>query len=207
MTHMRADPGHDLAHLDRVWQSAQQIARTETGASMRVLLAACYLHDLVNLPKSSPERSRASGLSADKAMPLLAELGFDDTEAAATHHAIAAHSFSAGIPPRTVEAAIVRDADRLDALGAMGLARWFGVSADMGSALYHPDDPYAQDRDLDDRRFALDHWRTKLVHLQDDMLTERGRVLARERTAVMQRYLRALADEIGKPAPRQWLHR
>ena len=102
------------------------------------------------------------------------------------------------------EAAILRDADRLDALGAIGLARWFAVSAAMGTALYDPDDPFALARDLDDRRYALDHWQVKLGRLSQGMLTARGRQLATARRAGMVVVLRDLAAEIGADLPEDW---
>lgn len=200
-TRMAADAAHDLAHLDRVWANAQRIA---DGRETPVLLAACYLHDLVNLPKDSPDRARASTLAAEAAAPILRELGFDDDQIAATQHAIAAHSFSAGIPPETPEAEILRDADRLDALGAIGIARCFAVSGALGRALYDPADPFAQRRTLDDRRQSLDHFRAKLLALPADMLTEQGREIARHRTRRMIAFLEDLGDEIGTPLPPEW---
>ncbi|NRB34304.1 MAG: HD domain-containing protein [Rhodobacteraceae bacterium] len=199
---MQSDPGHDLAHLDRVWATARSLADAAT--DLPVLLAASYLHDLVNLPKTDPERSRAARLSAKRAVPILRDLGLGDAAIAATQHAIEAHSFSAGITPKTPEAAILRDADRLDALGAIGLARWFAVSASMGTALYDPDDPFAQNRPLDDRQFALDHWRCKLSQLPGDMITAQGRALAQERAALMGDVLRQLGREIGHALPPDW---
>lgn len=199
---MAQDPAHDLAHLDRVWANARTIA--EDVADPAVLLAACYLHDLVNLPKDSPDRARASTLAAEAAAPILRELGFDAAAVAATQHAIAAHSFSAGIPPQTAEARILRDADRLDALGAVGIARCFAVSGALGRALYDPADPFAQARDPDDRRYTVDHFRIKLLALPADMLTDRGRALAQRRAARMIRFLDDLGEEIGTPLPSDW---
>jgi len=198
---MVRDPAHDLAHLDRVWANARQIAE---GAETPVLLAACYLHDLVNLPKDSPDRARASTRAAEAAAPILCDLGFDAERIAATQHAIAAHSFSAGIPPETPEAAILRDADRLDALGAIGIARCFAISGALGRPLYDPGDPFAQCRDPDDTAQTLDHFRTKLLMLPTDMLTARGREIARHRARRMIRFLAELGDEIGAPLPPKW---
>ena len=82
-----------------------------------MLEAAAYFHDAVNLPKNSPDRARASTLSADLARQVLAGLGFPVAKLEAVSHAIAAHSFSANIPAETLEARILQDADRLEALG------------------------------------------------------------------------------------------
>lgn len=199
---MATDPAHDLAHLDRVWVNAQAIA--DGRADLRVLMAASYLHDLVNLPKNDPDRHLASGHSADQAAPLLHELGFTPAEIDATQHAIAAHSFSAQIPPETPEAKILRDADRLDALGAVGIARTFAVAGALGRALYDASDPFAEHRPLDDLQFSIDHWRVKLLVLPDDMLTEKGRTLAQERANRMLRFLEEFAGEIGASIPPDW---
>nr|WP_256474330.1 HD domain-containing protein [Lutimaribacter sp. EGI FJ00013] len=197
---MDADSAHDLAHLDRVWANALVIARAEGGADMNVLCAAAYMHDLVNLPKDAPDRALASSFAARAAAPHLAALGMAPGRVAATQHAIRAHSFSAGIPPETREARILRDADRLDALGAIGIARAFAVAGGLDRALYDADDPFAAGRKPDDRAFALDHWPIKLLRLPEEMGTVTGREMAQARVATMRRFARDLAVEIGHDA-------
>lgn len=198
---MATDAAHDIAHLDRVWQSASEIAATLPEVNQRVLLAACYLHDLINLPKNNPNRARASTLAAEAAEPHLTALGYTTDEITQTQHAIAAHSFSAGIEPESGEARVLRDADRLDAIGAIGIARAFAVSGMMQTQLYDPDDPFATTRPLDDKRFALDHWQIKLLRLSAGMLTEGGKRLARQRKDKMIAFLTNFAQEIGHPMP------
>ncbi|NOC91916.1 HD domain-containing protein [Ruegeria sp. HKCCD6604] len=201
---METDPAHDLAHLDRVWTNARAIADDQ--ADMSVLLAASYLHDLVNLPKDDPDRHLASRRSATESEPILKEIGFEADQIRAIQHAIEAHSFSANIPPETIEARILRDADRLDALGAIGIARNFSVSGALGRTLYDPADPFAQVRPLDDLHFSLDHWKVKLLRLPGDMLTETGRLIAEQRTARMIRFLEEFAEEIGCSLPQSWVN-
>lgn len=203
---MQQDPAHDLAHLDRVWANARLIARTH-GGDTRVVLGAAYLHDLVNLPKDAPNRAEASSLSARDAEPILRGLGFNRQEIAATRHAITAHSFSAGVVPESAEAQVLRDADRLDALGAIGIARAFGVAGALGRAIYDPDDPFANDRPLDDRVWSIDHWQAKLLQLPHGMLTAKGREIAAGRARLMLEYLNQLADEIGEARPDHWAAR
>ena len=110
----QADSAHDIAHIRRVWSNCLALCTEHTDQD--VLYAACIFHDLVNLPKDSPDRAQASRLSAEAAAPLLLELGFPEAKLAAVQHAITAHSFSANITPETEEAQILQDADRLDAL-------------------------------------------------------------------------------------------
>lgn len=191
------DGAHDLGHLDRVWRSCRLIAMDEPGADADVLAAAAYFHDAVNLPKDSPDRAQASRLSADLAVRELAAMGFAAGKLPAVHHAIAAHSFSARIAPETVEARILQDADRLEALGAIGLARMFMVTGQMGGGLFDAADPMALHRPLDDRSFALDHLEVKLFGLVDTMQTATGRAIAAERAEWMHSFRTRLLSEIG----------
>ncbi|WP_424943702.1 HD domain-containing protein [Aliiroseovarius crassostreae] len=195
------DAAHDVAHADRVWRNARIIARGEGMERCDLLMAACYLHDLVTLPKNDPARHRASRLSAAAARPLLTRLGFDTTEVDEVCHAIEAHSFSAGIPCDTLLAKVVQDADRIESLGAIGLARCFAVSGALGRPLFHGRDPFGTERDLDDTAFAVDHFRLKLLSLPDQMQTDTGRRLARDRADVLRRFLHDLAEELEQPAP------
>lgn len=134
--HAQDDAAHDLSHFRRVWATATQLAAGEE-VDRLVLLTACYFHDIVSLPKNHPERSRSSMMAAEKTLAIL-QSSFADFPAeryAAVSHAIEAHSFSAAIPPRTLEAKIVQDADRLESLGAIGLARVFAVAGALNTIL------------------------------------------------------------------------
>jgi uncharacterized protein len=184
------DGAHDLNHLNRVWQAAQKLLAAHPQADALVVQAACYLHDMVNLPKNHPDRSQASRLAARLACEKLAEAGFPPDKLDGVAHAIEAHSFSAAITPTTIESMIVQDADRLDALGAVGLARLFYTAGRMGSAFAHPADPLAAQRELDDQAFALDHIELKLAKLPATMQTAAGRKLGEARLE----WLRAFRD-------------
>jgi uncharacterized protein len=175
------DGAHDTNHLHRVWRNATLLLDDHPEADALVVLAGCYLHDLVNLPKNAPDRHLASRKAALLASRQLAELDFPPNKLAAVAHAIESHSFSAGIKPETIEAKIVQDADRLDALGAVGLARLFYTAGRMGTGLAHADDPMALHRDLDEKSYALDHIDTKLATLPGKMQTASGRRLAQSR--------------------------
>jgi uncharacterized protein len=191
------DGSHDQSHLSRVWRNAASIADQEPGCDRTVLTAAVILHDCVAVEKNSPQRSLASRLAASRARTILAELEWDAARIDATAHAIEAHSFSAGIAPRTVEARIVQDADRLDAIGAIGIARCFYVAGRMGSDLYDPEDPRAVNRNLDDQSFALDHFGAKLFKVAENFQTKSGQALADTRTRTMRDFVGAFLDEIG----------
>ena len=198
---MATDAAHDVAHVRRVVATARRLAAGE-GSDLRVVVAAAWLHDCVTVPKDSPDRSRASALAAAEAARWLREAlvpdGFPEGLVPAVAHAVEAHSFSAGVAPETLEARVVQDADRLDALGAIGVARLFATAGAMGSALTHPDDPFAESgRPLDDRRWALDHIETKLLRLPATMQTAAGRAEAERRAATLRHYVRDLRRELG----------
>jgi uncharacterized protein len=184
------DGAHDISHLHRVWQAARTMMADHPEADELIVQAACYLHDPVNLPKNHPERHLASRQAAKIACDKLATAGFPTSKLEGVGHAIEAHSFSAAIAPLTLEAKIVQDADRLDALGAVGLARMFYTAGRMGSSLAHPIDPLALEREMDDRAYALDHIERKLATLPATMQTEAGRKLGDARLA----WLRAFRD-------------
>jgi uncharacterized protein len=182
------DGAHDLSHLERVWRAAAMLLAEHPEADALTVLAASYLHDLVNLPKNHPERARASVMAARAACIALAAVGFPADKLPAVAHAIEAHSYSAGIVPATIEAKIVQDADRLDALGAIGLARMFYVGGRLERALAHPSDPLAQHRELDDSRYTLDHIETKLANLPATMQTAAGARLGQARLARLREF-------------------
>jgi uncharacterized protein len=190
------DGAHDLGHLTRVWANARRIA-AEEGGDLGVLLAAAYFHDYVNLPKSAPNRDQASRLSAIAARRVLAETGLGADRLDGICHAIEAHSFSANLPATTLEARILQDADRLEALGAIGIARCFAVSGQMGGGLFDQNDPMAQSRALDDHAFALDHFEVKLLRLPATMQTATGRAMATERADWMMSFRTRLLAEAG----------
>ena len=191
-----SDAAHDVAHTDRVWANAQIIAEGEAPCDMTVLLAACYFHDLVTLPKNSPERARASAMSAEAAAPILRELGLASRQVESASHAIKAHSFSANIPPETLEAKILQDADRIEALGAIGIARCFATTGVIGGGLFHGLDPFGLDRRLDDKAYAVDHFKIKLLNIPVTMQTATGRKLAEDRANVLRDFLDQLATEL-----------
>lgn len=192
------DGAHDMAHLLRVWANARAIQAAE-GGDAELLAAAVLLHDNVAVEKNSPQRAMASGLAAERGATLLAAQGWPPARCAAAAHAIASHSFSAGIVPETLEARILQDADRLDAIGAIGIARCFYTAGRMGSALYDAADPRATARPLADTRFALDHFQTKLLRLAEGFQTAAGQRLAQARQQRLRRFLDELAEEAGFP--------
>ena len=193
------DVAHGWEHVKRVYDLAERIARQEN-ADMFVVGAAALLHDLGRA--ASPEialdaAEHHADLSVLLAKVLLKEQFVSQERQEAILHAILAHSFSRGVEPRTLEARIVRDADRIDALGAIGILRWAITGAVRHVPhSYHPDTPFGEQRTLDDVRYMLDHFPRKLLRLEETMLTATGRTMAHERTLFMQQYLEEFRREL-----------
>ncbi|MFE3837722.1 HD domain-containing protein [Pseudogemmobacter sonorensis] len=168
------DGAHDEAHLLRVWRNVEKIMARE-GGDRDILLAATLLHDCVRVDKASPERRHASRFAAEKADEVLSALGWEAGKIKQVFHAIEAHSYSAGLEPVSIEAKILQDADGLDAIGFIGVARCMYLAGMRGAARYQTTDPGAVSRPLDDTAFALDHFQTKLLTLADGFRTQTGR--------------------------------
>jgi len=193
---MASDPAHDISHVKRVVQNTLILTQAENG-NTAISVPAAWLHDCVSVAKDSPLRKKASQLAAREAVRFLESVQYPSDLLPQIYHAIEAHSFSANIPAETLEARIVQDADRLEAVGAIGIARCFLTGGSMGTPLYEPSDPFAQNRDLDDRRYTLDHFYCKLLGLADTMKTEAGKAEAIKRTGYMKAFLQQLGVEIG----------
>ena len=195
--HSQGDAAHDISHFRRVWATAQRLAE-ESDADRLVILTACYFHDIVSLAKNHPERSRSSAMAAEQTLTILQSdfPDFPPERYAAVLHAIEAHSFSAGMAPRSEEAKIVQDADRLEALGAIGLARVFAVSGALNNILFDADDPFADRRELDDKKYALDHFQCKLLRLPETMQTEKGRAMALHNARFLVQYMAKLSADL-----------
>jgi uncharacterized protein len=190
-----ADPAHDIDHIKRVVRNAQYLSDSENVDSLITVPSAC-LHDCVAVPKDSALRAQASRLAADAAIAFLAEIGYPAGLLPEVFHAIEAHSYSAAITPRTPEARVVQDADRLDSLGAIGIARCLLVGGRLDRPLCAAEDPFCDERAPDDSRYTVDHFYAKLLKLPATMQTAAGRAEAERRAAIMLRYLDDLRAEI-----------
>lgn len=189
------DVAHDLDHVRRVVANARRLADAEQ-ANLDVVVPAAWLHDCVAVPKNSPDRPRASALAAEEAVRLLQRWGWTDGPLPEIAHAIEAHSFSARVAPRTLEARVLQDADRLDALGAVGLARCLMLGGELGRPLYVAGDPFCERRPPDDLAATVDHFYTKLLRLAERFQTPSGRGEAERRTLVLRQFLQELDHEL-----------
>jgi len=190
------DPAHDLQHVMRVYKNAELIGRKE-GADLAVLLPAVLLHDLIVYPKGSAKTSKSADDSADLAEKWLQKYGYPKDKIDMISYCIRTHSYSKRLVPVTLEGKILQDADRLDALGAIGIARTFSVGGSEKRSFYNPSDPFWKSRrELNDREWTLDHFQTKLLKLKKLMHTRTAREIAQERARFMELFIRQLRKEL-----------
>jgi len=197
----RFQHSHDLAHswdhVHRVYKLALYIAERESADRFIVALAA-LMHDLGHIVAHTHDEHHAE-VSARLASEIMQKYQIPGDLQDAVRRAILAHSFSLGVEPETREARVVHDADKLDALGAIGIMRWAITGTQQRTpqtTLYDFDDPFAEHHSLDDRRYMLDHVFKKLLRLTNMMSTPTGQVLAKQRTAFMRTYLYEFRREI-----------
>lgn len=189
------DPAHDFEHIIRVCKNVRKIAKHEN-VNLRLVLAAALLHDVVSFPKSD-KRSKTSSLrSAEKAKTILKKYHYDEGEISIIVGAIADHSFSRNKIPQTMEGKVLQDADRLDALGAIGIARTFSVGGAENRPIYNVLDPFCRRRTPDDKSWTIDHFYRKLLVLERKMNTKTAKKMARQRTKVLREFLSELGREI-----------
>ncbi|WP_232842779.1 HD domain-containing protein [Psychrosphaera ytuae] len=190
------DTAHDINHIKRVVKNAKQIAVDEQ-ADIWVVTAAAWLHDCVTFPKNHPDNKRASGFAAKAACEFLSSIGFPENKLAGVFHAVEAHSYSANITATSLEAKVVQDADRLDGLGAVGVARCYAVAGKLGSKLYNEHDPFCQARQPDSKTAAVDHFYEKLFKTATTLQTATAKRIAEQRVEFMEDFLTQLRTEIS----------
>ena len=193
---MDNDSAHDFEHVMRVYKNAQKICILEK-ANEKLVLSAALLHDIVSYPKSDKRSKLSSIQSAKKSEQILKKYNFAKEEISIISDAIRDHSFSQNKTPRTLEGKILQDADRLDALGAIGIARVFATSGSLKRPFYNIDDPFCKTRTPDDKTWTVDHFFQKLLKLELLMNTKSGKVEAKKRTGILKKFLKQLKQEIS----------
>jgi len=192
---MNQDLAHDFNHVLRVVKTAKTLCAKES-AIREIVIPAAYLHDCFSFDKNHPERHKSSVIAAEKAVKFLKSISYPPVYLDDIAHAIEAHSYSANIEARTLEAKIVQDADRLDALGAIGVSRCIQVSTKLNRPLYSSDDPFCLSRSPDDAHFTVDHFYRKLLNLENSMNTLSAKEEAKKRTSFMRSFLEQLGNEV-----------
>ncbi len=189
------DPAHDLLHTERVVWLVKRLSPVE-GANPFISVPAAWFHDFVWVSKEDSNRSLASRLSARAAGDFLKEIEYPEVHLPGIVHAIEAHSYSAKITCESIEAKVLQDADRLDALGVIGVARCFAVAGQLGRSFYASEDPFCEHRELQDELFAIDHFYKKLLQLPSQMHTQSAILEAKSRMARLRLFLEQLRAEL-----------
>ncbi|MFJ7182897.1 HD domain-containing protein [Lysinibacillus xylanilyticus] len=189
------DASHDFQHIERVYQNALVILHTEPEADAVVVKIAVLLHDVSDKKYTD---------SKEQENKLIAELSLSEEKKQHIRDCIAQVSFNGGneLEATSIEAKIVRDADRLDAIGAIGIARTFAFGGAKGRKLYDKEEDARTDMTEEEYRnkntSSVTHFYEKLLLLKDLMITEKGKQMANERHQFMVQFLEQLQNEIGK---------
>ncbi|WP_135853410.1 HD domain-containing protein [Halorussus salinus] len=191
-----ASPAHDWHHVRRVARLAETLVEADgKQIDEDVLFAAVWLHDIGRSKEDCGEIEDHAEWGADEADDVLRELDADAETIEEVRHCIRAHRYSNDVAPETREAKILSDADNLDALGAVGIARVFAYGGELGQPLYDPDlPPEADDSAAGETQF--NHIHEKILDLPDRMYTDAGWELADDRAA----YVAAFADRFEREA-------
>jgi len=194
-------PSHDFSHAERVYRLAERIAAAE-GADLFIVRMAALLHDIGRAEESKNNNAEDihEELSVRMAGPILDELGVSTDKKESILHAIATHRHRRGGEPRTPEAKCLFDADKLDSLGAVGIARSYLWLGEHGRSVYYPEEEYAG---VDPKNNSAEvdstqrEWHIKLKHLKDKMYTGTGRKIAQERHDRMARIIDEIEKEVN----------
>jgi uncharacterized protein len=192
------DPVHDFDHILRVYALAERIAAAE-GADLEVLRAAALLHDVGRDDAEATGQDHAE-YAAARAREILAGAPPEKVDAVA--QAIVAHRFRTGSPPESLEGRVLFDADKLDAIGAIGVARAFAYSGRAGKRLWAPVaedylERWRQGMAEPDEHTAVHEFIVKLSRLKEQLFTPEGRRIAEERHVVMACFFERLASEVA----------
>lgn len=186
------DASHDFDHIERVMQNAEAILQTEPTADAELIRYAVLLHDVSDKKYSESKEAEER---------LIAMLELSEAREAKLRHIIEAVSFNGGneIATTMLEAKVVRDADRLDAIGAVGIARTFAFGGAKGRKLYDTTEEVRENMTEAEYRSrnsaSVTHFYEKLLKLKDLMTTKKGQELAQARHAFMEQFLHQLQME------------
>ncbi|MFB6088771.1 MAG: HD domain-containing protein [Candidatus Aenigmatarchaeota archaeon] len=183
------DPAHNWHHIQRVYNLCERIWKEE-GADLEVLRVGALMHDI----GLTENREKHGIIGANLAEDILKDLDYNREFIDHVTDVIRSHRFSNEYEPESIEAKILRDADELDALGAIGIARVMYVSQRHGKEIHDPE------REIDDEldgisNTAIMHFYEKLLKLKENVETETAREIAEERHEYMEDYLERFFDE------------
>jgi len=209
-----ASPAHDINHVLRVYNLCLKLAKYETNVDLDVLRTAALLHDIARTREDKDGHAGTLGndhaiLGAEMSEKILREQGYPQEKIERIKHCIASHRFRGENPPKTIEAKILSDADKLDVLGAIGIARSFTIGGENGQKIYSdtPVDEYIKENLVDGKpngriinpsKHASNlEFETKFRRIPDKLYTQRAREIAKERLEYMKQFFERLKSEIN----------
>jgi len=196
-----ASPSHDWHHVQRVARLAETLVEEYETSNSRavdedVLFAAVWLHDVGRSKEDRGEIADHAEWGAAEAGRILSDLGADEATIDAVQHCVRAHRYSNDVEPESLEAKLLSDADNLDALGAVGIARCFAYGGELGQPLHDPDLPPGED-DTPGGATQFNHFHEKILSLPDRMYTDAGRAIAEERREYVVSFLDRFEREVA----------
>ncbi|MFB6346216.1 MAG: HD domain-containing protein [bacterium] len=197
-------PSHDWYHVERVTRLAVDLADFEN-ANTRVIEISALLHDIGRAREDRGDINNHAEWGAREAGQILAEFDLDDTFKEAVQHCIRSHRYSTSPAPETLEAKVLSDADNLDALGAVGIARTFAHSGEENRVLADPDNLPEEDT-TSAGRTGLNHLAKKILSLKERMYTNTARLLASKRQEIVADFVNQMRSEITGESFRDETH-
>ena len=192
------DSAHDCEHVYRVLYNALEIAKGED-VDYDILIAACLLHDIGRPDQVANPSLCHAEVGSEKAYRFLLELGLEESFAAQVRHCILTHRFRKALPPQTIEAKILFDADKLDVTGAIGIARTLMYRGTLTEPLYrHLPDGTISDGSEDIGHSFFREYKFKLEKLYDRFYTRRGEELAQSRREIAKAFYESLYREVSE---------
>ena len=193
------DSAHDCEHVYRVLYNALEIAKAAQNVDYDILIAACLLHDIGRKEQIADPSLCHAAVGSEKACRFLLEMGKDEAFAVQVKHCIQTHRFRKNLPPQTIEAKILFDADKLDVTGAIGIARTLMYRGTLTEPLYrHLPDGTISDGTEDLGHSFFREYKFKLEKLYDRFFTARGAALAKERRAIAAAFYENLYKEVNE---------
>lgn len=187
---------HDWDHTERVVSLCKHIGKFEK-ADLKILVASAILHDIGRAKeKKSNWKLDHALISAKMSEPILTKLGFVQEEIDQITYCIRSHRFKGKKIPKTVEAKVLFDSDKLDAIGAIGIGRAFVFSGELGARVHHPEITMENSLEYSKDDTAYRHFLEKLSKVKDRLFTAEGKNIARGRHEYMEGFFKRLNDEV-----------
>ena len=198
MLECAGDSAHDKDHIYRVLYNAMDIAETERSVDYDVLICSCLLHDISRKEQHENPKLCHAAVSGEKAYRFLIDNHFDGDFAEKVKQCIQTHRYRQNNPPRTIEAKILFDADKIDAAGTLGIARTLFYKGTVGEPLYSLlPDGRVSDGTNDETPSFFQEYKYKLEKLYSRFYTERGSEIARERQQAAVSFYNDMLREVG----------